>query len=273
VAPRGQRGGVSAAIVPEDKLDLSVLVVARDAEGQLGDCLRSASFARDIVVVLDRCTDRSAEVARRAGARILEGAWPVEADRRNAGIALCTSPWILELDADERVSAPLRVELAEALGRAEYAHYYVPFHNYIGAVWVKHGWGAYNGVAAKPCLFRAGAKSWGGGEIHPSISLIGKGGRLTGHIDHFVDRDVAGVIRRLDRYSDAAAKGVVETGQRLYVHRTVRRFFSRFLKSYWQRRGYREGWRGVLLALFAGLYPVLTHIKALDLRERADRHV
>ena len=54
-------------------------------------------------------------------------------------------------------------------------------------MWVKHGWGAYNGVAAKACLFRAGAKSWGGGEIHPSISLTGIGGRLTGHIDHFVE--------------------------------------------------------------------------------------
>jgi len=87
------------------------------------------------------------------------------------------------------------------------------------------------------------------------------------------EMDFGSVIRRLDRYSDAAARGVVSTGQRLYVHRTVRRFFSRFLKSYWQRRGYKEGWRGVLLALFSGLYPVLTHIKALDLRERANRHV
>src|ERR1700720_87191 len=110
--------GLSVEAVETAARDLSVLVVARDAEGQLGDCLRSASFARDIVVVLDRCTDRSAEVARHAGARILEGAWPAEADRRNAGIALCKSAWILELDADERVSDPLRVELAEALGRA-----------------------------------------------------------------------------------------------------------------------------------------------------------
>src|SRR4029077_2365572 len=107
--------------------------------------------------------DRSAEVARCAGARILEGAWPVEADRRNAGIALCTSPWILELDADERVSDPLHRELAESIGSAECAYYYVPFHNYIGAVWVKHGWGAYNGVAAKPCLFPPGGKRRGGG--------------------------------------------------------------------------------------------------------------
>src|SRR5205823_12296886 len=88
-------------------LDLSVLVVARDAAGQLSECLASASFARETVVVLDRCTDHSADIARQSGARVLEGAWPVEADRRNAGIALCTSAWILELDADERVSEAL----------------------------------------------------------------------------------------------------------------------------------------------------------------------
>ena len=166
--------------MPSNALDLSVLVVARDAAGQLGECLASASFARETVVVLDRCTDRSAEIARQSGARVLEGSWPVEADRRNAGIALCTSVWILELDADERVSEALRRELPAAMGRAEHAFYYVPMHNYIGDVWVKHGWGAYNGVAAKPCLFRNGAKSWGAGEIHPSISLTGESGRLIG---------------------------------------------------------------------------------------------
>jgi len=78
----------------------------------------------------------------------------------------------LELDADERVSDALRHQLEEALGRAEYSFYYVPFHNYIGAVWVKHGWGAYNGVAAKPCLFRKGIKSWGAGEIHPARRFL-----------------------------------------------------------------------------------------------------
>jgi len=152
-----------SAAVPGTGFDLSVLVVARDAAGQLAECLASASFAREIVVVLDRCADRSAEIAQQAGARVLEGAWPVEADRRNAGIALCTRAWILELDADERVSEALRRDLEPALSRTEYAFYYVPLHNYIGDVWVKHGWGAYNGVAAKPCLFRKGAKIWGAG--------------------------------------------------------------------------------------------------------------
>src|SRR5258708_16981133 len=261
-----------SATVTGGPLDLSVLVVARDAAGQLAECLASASFAREIVVVLDRCTDRRAEIGRQSGAGVVEGAWPVEADRRNAGIALCSRPWILELDADERVSEALRRELEPALSRAEYAFYYVPLHNYIGDVWVKHGWGAYNGVAAKPCLFRKEAKIWGAGEIHPSLSLIGESGRLTGHLDHYVDPDVGSVIPRLDRYSDAAARGVVLAGQRLYVHRTVRRFFSRFPTSYWQRPGSKGSWRRVLPSPVSGLYPGLADIKALGLTDRAQPH-
>ncbi|MFM7418506.1 MAG: glycosyltransferase, partial [Alphaproteobacteria bacterium] len=82
---------------------LSILIVARNEEARLPDCLASASFADEIVVVLDRTTDGSAALARAAGALVLEGAWELEGDRRNAGIAACSGDWILELDADERV--------------------------------------------------------------------------------------------------------------------------------------------------------------------------
>ncbi len=69
---------------------LSALIVARNEEERLPDCLASVAFADEVVVVLDRSTDRSAEIARAAGARILEGAWELEGDRRNAGIAACS---------------------------------------------------------------------------------------------------------------------------------------------------------------------------------------
>ena len=64
---------------------LSALVVARNEEGQLDDCLRRLGFADELVVVLDRCTDRSREIAVAHGGRVLEGAWPLQSERRNAG--------------------------------------------------------------------------------------------------------------------------------------------------------------------------------------------
>jgi len=248
---------------------LSVLIVARDEESHLPACLASARFADEIVVVLDRSSDRSAEIARAAGAVVVEGAWPAECDRRNLGIDRCNGPWILELDADERVSPELRADLDRILVTPDADYYLVPFHNHIGDVWVRYGWGAYNGTAAKRALFRKGRKVWGAGEIHPRISFNGRGGQLTGHIDHFVDRDSAALFARLDRYAAAAARDAIAKNETPRTATTIRRFFSRFLKSYWSRKGHREGWRGVCLALFSGLYPVLTHIKILELRSRA----
>jgi glycosyltransferase involved in cell wall biosynthesis len=250
---------------------LSVLIVARNEESQLPACLASAGFADQVVVVLDRSADRSAEIAQDAGALVVEGAWPAEADRRNFGIAQCAGPWILELDADERISAALRAELAQVLAAPEADYYLVPFHNHIGGVWVRHGWGAYNGTAAKRALFRKGHKEWGEGEVHPRIGFQGRGGSVSGHIDHFVYPDTSALFARLDRYAAAAARDGMRRGETPKVRTTLRRFFSRFLKSYWSRKGHREGWRGVALALFSGLYPVLTHIKILELRDQARR--
>ncbi len=248
---------------------LTVLIVARNEEMQLPDCLASAAFADEIVVVLDRSSDRSAGIARAAGAKLLEGAWPVEAERRNAGIAACTGPWILELDSDERISVELRAELEQVLAAPDADFYLIPFHNFIGGVWVRYGWGAYNGTAAKRALFRKGHKLWGAGEVHPKITFTGSGGNLNGHIDHYVYRDSSALLARLDRYAAAAARDGIRNQQLPKVATTVRRFFSRFFKSYVSRKGHREGWRGVALALFSGLYPVLTHLKILEMRAAA----
>jgi glycosyltransferase involved in cell wall biosynthesis len=248
---------------------LSVLIVARNEEAALPGCLASAAFADEIVVVLDRSGDRSAAIARSAGARVIEGAWPIEADRRNQGIAACAGPWILELDADERVSEALCADLSSLLIAPTADYYLIPFHNFIGEVWVRHGWGAYNGTAAKRSLFRKGHKVWGAGEMHPRITLTGTGGSLSGHIDHYVDRDTTALFARLDRYAGAAARDAIRNGDTPRLARTIRRLFSRFLKSYWSRKGYREGWRGVALALFSALYPALTHLKFLELRAAA----
>ena len=90
---------------------VSAVVVAHNEEAQLADCLATLSFADEVVVLLDRCTDRSREVASRVADRIIEGTWPREAARRHAAIAACTGDWIFEADADERVSPALAAEI------------------------------------------------------------------------------------------------------------------------------------------------------------------
>ena len=244
-----------------DAPTLSALIVARNEEARLAQCLATVRFCDEIVVVLDRSTDGSFAIAERFGAKILQGAWEIEGERRNAGIDACRGRWILEVDCDERVPAPLAGEIRTAIAGLAEGHYLVPMANHIGERLVRHGWGAYNGVAAKPVLFERGSKRWGRGRVHPRIDLSGPRGRLTQTMDHYVYRDVSDMIRRLDRYTDLAAEDAMEQGALPRLGPSVRRIFSRAWKSYVARRGYREGAWGVALALMSAIYPLLIYLK------------
>ena len=242
---------------------LSALVVVHNEEARLADCLDRLRFADEIVVVLDRCTDRSAEIARRYANRMVEGAWELEAGRRNTGIEACHGDWILEVDADERVSKDLAAEIRAVAATSTYDRHLIPVDNYIGATLVRYGWGGSFGKGAYHGLFRKGAKRWGAGRVHPQLHLSGRQGpTLTHPLEHLVDRNISDMIRRLDRYTTARAQDLREHGDPDRTRTYVRRFFTRIYKCYIGHKGYREGGWGLLIALFAGLYPLLSHLKA-----------
>jgi glycosyltransferase involved in cell wall biosynthesis len=241
---------------------LSALVVAHNEEAQLADCLERLRLADELVVVLDKCSDGSKAIAERFGAVLVEGAWEIEGPRRNAGIAACSGDWILEVDADERVPATLFEEIRTAVAGKTQGIYYVPFNNFVGRRLVRYGWGASIGKAWAPCVFARGCKVWGNQRLHPSLDLTGPREKLTTPIDHYVDRDVADLIQRLNAYSSARALDLRDTGQIGGLANNIRRFFSRFIKCYVGRKGYREGALGFVIALCAGLYPLLSHLKA-----------
>jgi glycosyltransferase involved in cell wall biosynthesis len=243
---------------------LSALIVARNEEARLPDCLASVAFADEIVVVLDRSTDASAAIARAAGARVVEGAWELEGERRNTGIAACSGDWVLEVDADERVDAALAQAVRAAIATSPHAWHQVPVDNYVGDRLLRYGWAGSFGTTSVPRLFRRGAKRWRAQRVHPGLDWTGTEGPkiTTGALVHLVDRDISDMLRRLDRYSSAKAADLIAAGNIGTLRANVRRFFSRGFKSYVSRKGYREGGWGVLLALCTGAFPLLSYLKA-----------
>ena len=245
---------------------LSALVVCHNEAHQLADCLTLLSFADELVVVLDRCTDGSRDIAQSFGAILVEGAWPLEGPRRNSGIAACTGDWIVEVDADERLPQALADEIRQTITHAPtqngHAHYLIPFDNYVGRLLVRHGWAGVWGVRAAPRLFARGSKVWGDQRIHPRLTLLGPRGRLSTPMIHFVDRNLSDMIQRLDRYTTQRAADLRASGDIGLMRTAIRRFFSRFLKCYFLDHGYREGAWGFVIALMGGLYPLLSHLKA-----------
>jgi glycosyltransferase involved in cell wall biosynthesis len=242
---------------------LSALVVVRNEEAQLAQCLSRLAFADEIVVVLDRCEDRSADIARQFTDRIVEGAWEREGGRRNAGIAACRGEWILEVDADERVGADLAAEIGAVVASSPASWHLIPVDNYIGEHLVRWGWGASFGRSAYAGLFRRGVKHWGDQRVHPAVTLSGvQGPTLHTRLAHHVDRNISDMLRRLDRYTSLRAQDLRDSGEIGSFGHNLRRILSRFWKCYVGRRGYREGKWGFLIALCAALYPILSYLKA-----------
>ncbi len=246
-------------------LQLSAVISVHNEEAQLAECLEGLAFADEIVVLLDKCTDGSGDIARTFTGRVIDGAWEVEGDRRNAGIEACRGKWIFEIDADERVSDALGREIRDVVSSTAFDWHEILVDNYIGGKLVRWGWGASYGKAAYPGLFRKGVKVWGKSRVHPPLTWAEgarKGPQLNNRIRHLVDRGISDMIRRLDSYSTARAKDLRQSGDIGTMGPNVRRIFSRFIKCYFFRKGYREGGYGFLIALFAGLYPMLSYLKA-----------
>ena len=125
------------------------------------------------------------------------------------------------------------------------------------------------GVGAKACLFRRDAKSWGRERVHPKVAMQGLcGGALANKMTHYLDRDIADMIQRLDRYSTLHAQDLVDAGNIGTYRKNVLRLFGRFWKCFIRRKGYREGGLGLTIALCAALYPFLSYMKAKESAER-----
>lgn len=244
---------------------LSALVVAHNEESRIGTCLEKLAFADEIVVVLDKCTDGTKDIVLQYTGRIVEGRWDIEGDRRNTGIEACTGDWIIEVDADEHVPPALAEEIRRVIATTEYDWHEILVDNHIGDRLVRHGWGASYGKAAYPGLFKKGAKVWGRDRVHPSLIWTGrKGPMLKSRLNHYVDRNISDMIRRLDSYSTAKARDLRERGQTWgSFGRNLVRMFSRFFKCYVRRGGYKEGGYGLIIAICAALYPMLSHLKAI----------
>lgn len=248
------------------KIKISALIVARNEEINIENCLNSLKTIDEIILLLDRSTDNTINIAKNFNCTIYEGSWPSEGTRRNEGINKCSNDWILELDADERTSEELINEARNKILQLKdntKGYFLIPFDNYIGNKRVRYGWGASWGVSSKPCLFNKNSKVWGNESIHPSLKLNNKQGFLNNRINHYVDRNISDMINRLDRYTSAKAKDLRKSPKEippLWI--TIRRSLTRFYKCYITRKGYKEkGW-GFLNATFAALFILISYLKA-----------
>jgi len=246
---------------------LSALVCAHNEEARLAECLRRLEFCDEIVVVADRCTDRTQEIARHFGARVIDGIFPLESQRKAAGVSACLGEWVLEVQPDEHVGAALAYEVRAAIhGRPCGDWFDVPIDNFVGTTLVRRGWGADLGEVLSPRLYRRAVKRWKAGRVGPAVTLEGRhAGALETPLARFADLDVSHLMARMDRQAALRAQDLADAGETGGLVADVMRGLGRFWTSYVWRRGLREGELGFLVALMAGVSDVLCGVRAREL--------
>lgn len=243
---------------------LSVVVITKNEEERLRECLESVSWAEELLVVDDESTDRTVAVAMEKGARVIRRKMEVEGRHRNFAYAQARHEWVLSLDADERVTPALREEILSLLQRGpDRDGYTMPRRNYIGRRWVRHG-GWYPSPQLR--LFKKGAFKYEEVEVHPRAFMSSPSGQLKHDLIHYSYRDLGDFLAKLNRQTTLEAQKWVKDGRRMKLGRGLWRTVDRFFRTWWMKKGYRDGFLGFAVAVYAGFYQFLSYAKYWHLK-------
>ena len=251
------------------KVPLSVVILTKNEAHRLGDCLKSVEWADECLVIDDESTDSTVQLAESMGARVLHRKMDIEGRHRNWSYAQARNEWVLSLDADERVTPELSREIQCLLDDGSaFDIYSIPRRNYIGNHWLQHG-GWYPSAQVK--LFKRTAFRWEETTVHPRAISHSAWGTLRADIIHFSYRDIADFVSKLNRQTTLETEKWILDGRRMPFRKALWRSVDRFYRSYWGKKGHRDGFLGYAVAVFAGMYQFLSFAKYWHRKTEIDR--
>jgi glycosyltransferase involved in cell wall biosynthesis len=249
-------------------MTLSVAIVAMDEEANIGRTLASVRWADEIVLVDSGSKDRTCDIAREYGARVVLEPWRGYVAQKQYAIELCTKDWVLLLDADEEASPELAEELRNAISNPNAANgYKLPRKNLFLGKWIRHG-GFYPDPKLR--LFRRGQGLVTGHDPHDRCELVAgvpKNIRqFKNALIHYTYPNLTLYLGHMNRYSSLGARLAVAKGHRSFSFSDiVLRPLATFIYNYFIRLGFLDGREGLLLHMYHAGYVSWKYSKAWEL--------
>ncbi len=246
-------------------MKISATIITLNEERNLPRALESLTCVDEVVVVDSGSTDRTLEIARRYGARVVSNSWPGYAAQKNFAAAEAAHDWILSLDADEALSETLAAEIQQVrcggAAALEAAGYCFPrLAQYLGQ-WILHsGW--YPDYKLR--LYDRRRGRWVGDYVHESVEVEGSVVTLQGPLHHFTCQSLSEHVRNVERYTTLAAQELRARGYRAGLGRLAFAPPLTFWKTYLLQQGFRDGHRGFLIAAMAAWYVFLKYAKTRE---------
>lgn len=229
------------------------MIITFNEEHNILRCLRSLKdIADDIVIVDAASTDDTRSLAVAEGARVIQRAWTNYSDQKNFANGMALHEWILSMDADEELSAPLKEAiLAEKRYGLKGAYRFPRLTNYCGT-WIRHG-GWY--PDAKIRLFHCDEAVWEGEHIHEEL-VLEPGTRvkdINADILHYSYHTVADHKERIQRYSTLHAQRMHAQGRKAGLVKCYLSPVVKFIQGYLLQLGFLDGVAGLQIAWYSAM--------------------
>ena len=244
------------------------MLITRNAANVLEPCLKSLAFADEIVVVDSTSSDRTPEIVRECGARLVSKEWLGFGRQKQFAVEQATHDWVLCLDADERVSPELAASIQAALAAPVSPVYRMPRRNRFLGRWLLHGEGYPDW---SPRLFNRQNARWSDDLVHEKVLFSVTPGTLDGDLMHDSSDDLSAYLERQNRYTTLAARQAFEQGRSAGVFHLLCSPVVRFIKFYLMRLGFLDGLPGLLHISIGCMNSYMKYAKLLELHKADSR--
>lgn len=249
-------------------VQISAVIITYNEEENIEDAIRSLDWADEILVIDSESSDRTCDIAGSLGARVITNPWPGFSDQKQFGVDNATHDWIFSLDADERVSEELRREIESIDPNSE--GYRIPrLSFYIGKP-IRHG-GWYPDHQLR--LFDRRKGRWNGAVIHESVKMNDEArvAALTGDILHYTVTSVNEHNRMIaERYAPLGAQKMQDDGRKTSPSNAVLAAWFAFIRGYFLKLGFLDGYEGFCVAYFAAHHAFMKHAILLEKQRDAN---
>lgn len=243
---------------------LSVIIICKDEEDQIKECLESVKWADEIIVVDAESNDKTVELAKLYTDNIFIKKWEGYSVQRNYALSLATNKWILSIDADERVTGELKEEILTVTHRenGNIKGYRIPRKSFFLNRWIKHcGW--YPGYQMR--LFQKEFVYIRKRLVHEGFEINGETGYLKNNILHYTVNSISDYASRVNSYSTLQALEKYNFKKVRYNDLLLRPFLH-FFKNYIMKSGFRDGPQGFMVAMFDMITNTLTYMKMWEMQ-------
>lgn len=249
---------------------ITVTLITYNEEALIAGALASVAWADEVIVVDSGSTDQTRAIAEKAGARVFSNPWPGYGQQKNFAHSQARGEWVLNIDADERVSPELRQEMVNAIaeveaGRTAHAGFSFPRKTYYLGRWIRYG-GWYPNRLTR--ITRRVAGRWSEPPVHERLEIQGSVGALSAPLDHYTFASIEAQVEANLRYARLGSALLRERGGRANILKLLLKPWGKFMETYFLKQGFRDGIAGLIIAINAAYSVFMKYAFLFDERIR-----